>query len=360
VSEAYLGQFGEDEGYLDFARVGPPSRAVLAAGEEALTALSTAGAGTVDALMRAEERALAAASRLLGFPRGSVAFSPTTSAGLFQVAFGLRGTVLVSPAEFPANLYPWRRATAAGRLAAAELPAGPVTPDVVRTALESVDATAVAVSAVDFATGFRADLAGLRDVVGERLLVVDGIQALGAVDQDWTAADVLVAGGQKWLRSGWGTGLLAVSDRALDRLDPLLAGWSAVEEPGRYDGAVHPLAPGAARFASTNSSPVAQASLAAGLELLEAVGPAWVAGRIEARVGELLELLDRCGAVVTSSRAPERRGGIVAFRQAGAHEALTAAGIACTWHGERVRLSVHATTTSAALDRVGTALGSSR
>jgi selenocysteine lyase/cysteine desulfurase len=357
----YLACFAEDEGYLDFARVGPPSRPVVEAGTAALSAVSAAGLGTVDELMGAEARALAAASRLLGFAPGNVVYSPSTSAGLFQAAFAVHGRVLVSPAEFPANLYPWWRAASAGRLEVAALPAGPVTPDAVRAALASADAAAVVVSAVDFATGFRADLAGLREVVGERLLVVDGIQGVGAVDQDWTAADVLVAGGQKWLRSGWSTGVVAVSDRALERLDPLLAGWTGVQDATDYDGEEHPLADGAARFTTTNTSPVAQACLAAGLELVEAAGPSWVAGRICARVDELLEVLDRRGAVVTSSREPDRRAGIVAFRMPGLdgvalHEALLRAGVTCTRHGERVRLSVHATTTSAALDRVEAAL----
>ena len=358
---AYLSAFAEDEGYLDFARVGPPSADVVAAGTAAMAAVSAAGTGTVDELMRAEARLLAAASRLTGFAPGAVVCTPSTSAGLFQVAFALSGTVLVSPAEFPANLYPWWRAASAGRLQVAELPPGPVTPDAVRSALETVDATAVALSAVDFSTGARADLAGLREVVGERLLVVDGIQGLGAVEADWTAADVLVAGGQKWLRGGWGSGVLAVSDRALARLDPLLAGWTAVEEPTAYDGARHPLAAGAARFATTNTSPVAHACLAAALELLETVGVPWVAGRIAVRVDELVALLDRRGAVVTSSRAPERRAGVVAFRVPGVdgaalHAALGRAGVTATRHGERVRLSVHATTTPAALDRVDDAL----
>jgi selenocysteine lyase/cysteine desulfurase len=313
--------------------------------------------------MGAEGRALAMAARLLGFPPGNVAYSPSTSAGLFQAAFAVRGPVLVSPAEFPANLYPWWRAESAGRLGIVPLPAGPVTPGAVRAALAGSDAGALVVSAVDFATGFRADLPGLREVLGERLLVVDAIQGLGAVDVDWSAADVLVAGGQKWLRSGWSTGVIAVSDRALERLDPLLAGWTGVQDATDYDGADHPLAPGAARFSTTNTSPVAQACLAAGLELLESAGPSWIADRISARVDELLEVVDRRGVVVTSSREPAQRAGIVAFRVPGVdgaelHAALGRAGVACTRHGERVRLSVHATTTPAALERVDEALAS--
>ena len=362
AEEAYLSSFAEDEGYLDFARVGPPSQAVVEAGTAALSAVSAAGLGTVDELMGAEARALAAASRLLGFAPGNLVYSPSTSAGLFQAAFAVRGRVLVSPAEFPSNLYPWWRAASAGRLDVVSLAAGPVTPDAVRAAL-TPDVVALVVSAVDFATGFRADLAGLRDVVGDRLLVVDGIQGVGAVEADWTAADVLVAGGQKWLRSGWSTGVVAVSDRALERLDPLLAGWTGVQGLTDYDGLEHPLADGAARFTTTNTSPVAQACLAAGLELLESAGVGFVAARISAGVDELLEVLDRRGVEVTSSRSPGERAGIVAFRVPGVdgadlHATLAAAGVTSTRHGDRVRLSVHATTTSAALDRVDAALAS--
>ena len=357
----YVDHFAEDDGYLDFARVGPVSRAVVEAATAAMTAQAEAGPGTVDALMGAHDRALAAAAGLLGFPRAGVVWSPNTSAGLFQVAFAARGRVLVSPGEFPANLYPWWRAAAAGRLTVGELPGGPVTPDVVRAALAERDADVLAVSAVDFATGHAADLAGLREVLGDRLLVVDAIQGLGAVVADWTAADVVVAGGQKWLRAGWSTGVLAGSDRALDRLDPLLAGWTGVADPTRYDGAEHALAEGADRFVTTNGSPVAQAQLAAALELLADAGPAWVAGRIAERVAELLELLDRFGAVVTSERDPVRRSGIVAARVPGVdggalHDALGEAGVTCTRHGERVRLSVHATTGPVAFERVAAAL----
>ena len=196
---------------------------------------------------------------------------------------------------------------------------------------------------------------------GDRLLVVGAIQGLGVVEQDWTAADVLVAGGQKWLRSGWSTGVLAVADRALDRLHPLLAGWTGVDEPTRYDGAEHARTGGAGQFSMTNGSPVAQAALAAGLELLEQAGTRWVADRVQECVGELLELLDRAGAEVTSERNPAHRAGIVAVRVPGVpgevlHAALGDAGVACTRHGERVRLSVHATTTPAAFTRVGEAL----
>lgn len=368
VQVAYLAQFHEDPGYLDHARVGPVSTAVAAAGTAVYSTLAAAGVATIDTLMVAEDQALSAAARLLGLRRDQVVFSPSTSAGLFQAAFAVPRRapgsglprVVVSAGEFPANLYPWWRAAQAGLITVDELVPGPVTADVVRPAL-CADTAAVVVSAVDYTTGYRADLGALREVAGDALLVVDAIQGLGVVDQDWTAADVIVAGGQKWLRSGWSSGVIGCSDRALDRLEPLLAGWTGVVDPAVYDHAKHPLAPGAARLSETNTSPIAQAAFAAGLDLLDSVGVHWVQNRINEKAEALIDVVDAAGAVLTSPRQAGQRAGIVAFSVPGMtghdlHTALTQEGVTCTRHGDRVRLAAHATTTAEATVRVKAAL----
>ncbi len=368
AQRAYLGQFHEDAGYLDHARVGPVSTTVADAGTRVYTALATAGDGTIDTLMVAEDEALVAAAGLIGLRRDQVVFSPSTSAGLFQAAFGLPRRspgsglprVVVSGGEFPANLYPWWRAAQAGLITVDELAPSPTTADVVRPMM-SADTAAIVVSAVDYTTGYRADLAALREVAGDALLIVDAIQGLGAVDQDWTAADVIVAGGQKWLRSGWSTGVIGCSDRALDRLEPLLAGWTAVVDPAAYDHVEHPLAPGAARLSETNTSPIAQAALTAGLNLLDSVGVRWVQTRISNQVDAFIDVIDTSGAVLTSPRRTEQRAGIVSFSVPGVsgqdlHTALTREGVTCTRHGDRIRLAVHATTSAEAITRVKAAL----
>ena len=56
-------------------------------------------------------------ARLVGAAPDRVPTIPSTSAGIFQVAFGLLGSggnVVVPAHEFPANVYPWLRAEAAG------------------------------------------------------------------------------------------------------------------------------------------------------------------------------------------------------------------------------------------------------
>lgn len=364
----YLAQFHEDVGYLDHARVGPVSAAVADAGIRVYSALANAGDRTIDALMVAEDEALTGAAGLLGLRYDQVVFSPSTSAGLFQAAFALPRRlpgaglprVVVSAGEFPANLYPWWRAAQAGLITVDGLAPSPITADVVRPAM-SADTAAIVVSAVDYTTGYRADLAALREVAGDALLIVDAIQGLGVVDQDWTAADVIVAGGQKWLRSGWSSGVIGCSDRALERLEPLLAGWTGVVDPAVYDYSEHPLAPGAARLSETNTSPIAHAAFAAGLALLDSVGVPWVQGRINNRVEALIDVIDAAGAVLTSPRRTEQRAGIVSFSVPGLtgqdlHTKLTREGVTCTRHGDRVRLAVHATTSAEATQRVKAAL----
>ncbi|SHK93067.1 aminotransferase class V-fold PLP-dependent enzyme [Actinacidiphila paucisporea] len=361
----YASQFEAPEGYLDFARYGPPSRAVLAATADALGRSARADHDTVNDLMRADLRARQAAARLAGTDAEHTVLLPNASTGLFQAAFGVpAGTVLVPAADFPANHYPWRRAAAAGLAVPRWLASAP-TPEAVRAALTD-DVVAVSLSAVDFRTGYRADLAALRDVIGpDRLLVVDAMQAFGVVEMPWQAADVVVVGGQKWLRASWSTGFAALSDRALERLAPTLTGWTGVDDVALFDDREHPPAPGAGRLSITNLSPVAAAALAAALEVLEAVGVPAVEARVRSLVDRLLDEVRAHGAEILSATAPARRAGIVSFRLPGTDpatvaKALHAQGVTPTVRPDSLRLSPHASTPPAAVDLVRTALASLR
>jgi selenocysteine lyase/cysteine desulfurase/predicted transcriptional regulator YheO len=360
ISPRYLLQFSEPAGYLDFARFGPPSHAVLDTTARLLEQSTHAGPSTVDELMREETRAKAAAARLCHSDIDHIVLQPHTSLGLMQAAFNApRGsTVLVSAAEFPANTYPWARAEQAGRLKVRRLQGGHVTADRVAAAL-TADVSMVSVSAVDYRTGYRADLAALREVVGDRLFVVDGIQGFGVMEAPWEAADVLVVGGQKWLRAGWGTGFAMLSDRALERMDPVLSGWTGARDPGLFDDEIHPADGTAAAWSISNLSPVTSGAFAAALELVEDAGVDTIAAHVAARVEALEDVLLSHGAHIVSSR--ERRAGILAFtlgecppEQVGV--ALNAVGIAATVRPEHVRLSPHASTSLEIADRLRAAL----
>ena len=368
----YAEHFIEPDGYLDYGRFGPPSADVVETTTALMTQSSHCTARTVDELMGQELRARQAAARLLGLNAASdelsrVALLPNASTGLFHAALGLpRGDVLVSGHEFPANLYPWRRAAALGRVQPVPLTPdrhGRITPDLVRSAL-TPETTAVALSAVDYRTGFRADLAGIREVIGpDRLLIVDAIQALGATELPWTAADLLVTGGQKWLRAGWSTGFLYASPLALERLEPVLTGWTGVTEPGVFDSREHPAAEDARRFSVTNLSPVAAGGLARALELVERAGIRRIAAHILQRTDELVDTVRSAGGRVLSPTAEHERAGIVSFvlpktDPALVGRALENHGVTATVRPDQIRLCAHASTTLATVDLLHAALRS--
>lgn len=360
---AYLDGFGEEPGYLDFARFGPLSRAVLAESAAQQDGLARARPGAWDRLQTGTARLAAAAAAVTGFRADQVVFQPSTTHGLTQAVYGVTGQVLLSPAEYPS--LPIAAARAADTLqtvAPVPIPTtgGRVTPGGVRQALTAATA-AVAVSAVDARTGYAVDLEGIREVIGDRLLIVDAVQALGAADLPWTAADVVACGGQQWLRAGSGCAFLAVSERAAERLTPVLSGIGGTGlDDVPYDE-VPPPAPGAAGLQLAHPDQAGAARLAAALDDLASAGAAEVATLVSGQAARVIALADEFGLPVVSPRASGERAGIVVLEpQPGRLTALTAAlhnhGVSVTIRDGRVRVSPHAGTQEETLGMLRTAL----
>ncbi|MED7953945.1 aminotransferase class V-fold PLP-dependent enzyme [Kitasatospora sp. NPDC058406] len=374
VVPEYLRQFAEPSGYVDFARFGPVSARVAEVLARTAGRLHREGWEVLEGLDAQTEAAARTAGEVLGCAPHEIAFVSSTSHGMFAAAHALGaagsagGTVLMSRSDFPGALYPWLRAEGNGGLTVRQLD-GPLTADIVRAALDE-RVHAVSVCAVDAATGTRAPIAAIKEAIGpHRVLVVDAIQALGAVEFAADAADVLVAGGQKWLRAGWGAAVLMVRDRVAGRLAPGLGGWSGVVDPIEAPGHPCPARPGAVAHTVTNPDGPAVAALGEALALVRDVG----VGRINALIGEALdELLGTARAVGAETLGGERTGGempgvsgIARVRLPGAdpaavHRTLAEAGLSTTLRGGWIRLSPHASTGPAAAGLLGDALRSAR
>jgi selenocysteine lyase/cysteine desulfurase len=222
---------------------------------------------------------------------------------------------------------------------------------------------AVAVSHVDFVTGFRVDLDALRRAFPAPLLVVDAIQSLGAVAAHLAPADVLVAGGQKWLRAGWGSGVMAVADRALERLAPTLTGWCGVERYLDFETAPpHDILGTAGRFQEGSPPYLGTLQMGAAVEVIETAGIDAIASVVLERAAAVEEAARRAGAEVLAPwRRPEERAGIVCFRMPGEAPAATVArlseaGLVVSRRSGWVRVSPHATTPAEAVARLAAAL----
>lgn len=363
---SYASEFNEPVGFLNFAGLGPPSRRVVEATISFLRYLQEPDAPAAlrfDEVLEAGRRRVASFLGV-GFDSAGLAFS--TGDALFQVAMGMRGgNVVVPAAEFPANLYPWIRAHEVGRVDEVRLleaPDGRVTPDRV-AALVDERTVAVALSLVDYATGFVADVEAIRAVAPNALLVVDAIQGLGAISVPLSAADVVVAGGQKWLRAGMGISLLTVSERALDRLAPTMVGWSGVVDPFDFD-APHPRPPqpDAGRFRISAPPVIGAVGLTEALGLIEVIGLGALEWAVLQKAKAVEEIVRSSGAEVLAPwQRDEERAGILCFRFPGVSPAetgarLSTAGVVTSVRRGWVRASPHATTSAETLEMLAAAL----
>ncbi|WBU38067.1 aminotransferase class V-fold PLP-dependent enzyme [Homoserinibacter sp. YIM 151385] len=359
----YAASFSEEPGFLDFAAFGPTGTAVAGELASLTHVLEHARPGAAGALFEQRPRVLRAVSALTGFDASQIVFQPNTTQGLMHAVFGLTGGVLISPAEFPSLPFAAERARAAlGAVQPVWLRTehGRVTPGDIREQL-TPSVVAVGVSLVDFRTGYLADLEGIRQVIGDRLLIVDAMQGFGVVDAPWEVADVVAAGGQKWVRAGWGTGFLALGERALEHLTPVWSGINGTDVEGTpMDGVPEP-SRSAAAFQVSNPDPLAQARLAGALEQLAEVGVAAVNGRIAERVSEIIDLADEFALPVVSPRAEHERAGIVVLepepeRLTALAASLVNHGVSATVRAGTARLSAHASTDTETLAMLRAAL----
>lgn len=273
-----------------------------------------------------ESRELAA--RLLNAEPREIALATNTSYGLNVAARALPlvagDIVLVSDKEFPANVYPWL----ALRKEGITVEVAPTTPEgwpdeayLLRRIAEP-RVRVLAVSLVQFANGYKVDLAALSAATRATgtWLVVDAIQGLGVepVDLRRTPVDILSSGAQKWLLSPWGSGFCYVRRDLIASLEPAMVGWLAMrhsEDFSRMLDYDFTYFDDARRFEVATIPYQDMAGMNASLGLLLEAGLDRVAERVAALTTQLVEgIAAMRGIPLITPRDPARRAGIVSFR----------------------------------------------
>lgn len=307
-----------------------------------------------------------AAARLIGARESEIALAPNTSHGLYLAARMLsqhsastgRGgdapRIVVSDREFPANMLPWLGLERQGAVVdvAPTDEDGLPSRDALFERLDRDDVALFALSAVQFASGYRADLEEFGRFCRERgiLFVVDAIQAAGMVPLDVRAqhVDVLACGGQKWLCGPLGSGFVYVRDELCERLRPDLTGWLATQASADvttlldYDAA---LLDDARRFELGSLAVQDCIGLTHGIELILELGVERVWQRIRSLARPLLawaEDHDNVEPLIAAGSA--RASGIVCMRlpeAARVQQALAEQGVVCALREGVLRFSPH-------------------
>ncbi len=310
--------------YLDHAATGPLPTPVVEAVQRYLERRHMGQTGLeweLECVQQVKEQL----ARLIGAPSPeTIALMPNTTAGLLTVALSLPwrpgDVVVIGAQEFPANVYPWRALQRFGvQLRFVPMPDGTLPLEQLLAALDE-RVRLVALSAVYFLSGYRVDLESVGRVCRERgiLLVVDGMQAVGAVRLRVGEAHIaaLACGGAKWLLAPHGTGFLYVAPELLERLTPALLGWTAAHDPWDFFAFDQPLAQSARRFEWGSLNMGGVVGLWAAVELLMDYGPERAEQRLSALTGLLRErLAERVPTMpIVTPAEPEQRAGIVTMR----------------------------------------------
>lgn len=306
--------------YLAHAAIGPLTRR----GAEAMRAMADSVCRTGDRhwpdRQATAEAARGRAARLFGARETrEVAFVENTSTALSMVAMGLAWrageNVVGARLEFPSNVYPWMQLADLG-VEYRMVPErdGRIDPEEVLAAIDE-RTRIVALSWVQYASGFRSDLARLGRFCRERgiLFVVDVIQGFGALrlDVERDFVDVAAASAHKWLLGPEGIGLLYVSDRVLDCFRPNRAGWRSVRDPLAWSEYDLTWGEGAKRFESGTVNVYGIAALEGSLSVLLEAGPEAIERRVLALADRVARGLAARGFEVVSSRRPGETSGIV-------------------------------------------------
>lgn len=373
MDEAIRSQFAalEQYAYLNSAAVSPMPRAAVEAVISQLNDVAGHGSEHYTDWVATKDRSRALIAGILNVRPEQVAFMRNTSDGFAAVANSIdwkKGDNVVSfEGEFPANFYPWRmvRDRYGVELRLCPERDGRIDLDEFIGLIDS-NTKLVAISAVQYASGFQADLEriGRATRAVDALFAVDIIQALGAKSFDLPAQYVDIASGasHKWLCAPEGCGMLYLSDRAREMLEPSFVGWISVETPWDFADREQPFKPNALAMESGTGASALFYGLEQSLKLLTETRLERIENYLNDLTDQLCDSLAGKQYEILSSRAPGERSSIVCIKHTnGMHcnaiaKHLQERDIIVSPRVDRLRISPHFYNNSEDIDRLIKAL----
>lgn len=306
-------------------------------------------------------------AELIGADPAEIALGSNTSFGINLAALGLqiptRSTVVVPDGEFPANVYPWMNRA---RFDLEIIPSdGNGWPDIARILdrIQDPEVSVLAISSVQFATGYRADLELLGEACREAdtIFFVDAIQSLGwlPLDVSRIPVDMVASGGHKWMCGPLGSGFAYVRREVQDRLEPVDIGWSSMSASQDLSYVLDyrwEFLPDARRYEVGTLPLQDHAGYAAALAVILEVGVQSIQAHVDELLAPLRAWIDSDADVRSLSPVdPYRRSAIVAIRTPApevTYRSLRRAGVVASLREGAVRFAPHFYNTHADIGKV--------
>ncbi len=358
VTETYI--------YMNHAGVAPLSRRVRDAMAGFIDDATFHGAVHTDDWVETAEACRLAAAQFIKADATEIAFMKNTTQGILIAANGIDwqagDNVVTTAVEFPANVYPWWSLKERYGVNTRMVPErdGRICIEDIASAIDG-RTRVLTISHVEFASGFRNDIATLGQLCRERDIwfVVDAIQGLGAVEVDVKSCnvDILAADGHKWLLAPEGAAIFYCADEKRDRLINTNIGWASVVNPRDFLNYDLTQRPDATRFEEGSYNSVGLYGLKAALDLLQDIGIQSIETRILELTSQLIAGLEAKGYLVITPERDAERAGIVIFGSerhtaTELYEMLDAENIITAERGSGVRVSPHFYNTASEIDRL--------
>lgn len=287
-------------------------------------------------------------ARFLNARPVNLAFTANASIGLSVAAHMLKGSgrVLSVADEFPSCTLPWLQLGCDVDFVPTERDGTIGIRDL--EAVASAETSVLAISFVQFKSGFRNDLGRLGEFCRERelALVVDATQGFGSfpIDVSESGVDFLSFSGYKWATAGYSVAGLYISDRFMKPDKFPLVGWRSSRDPYALVYDEIDLAEGAVALEQGHPPFAGVFSLGAALDLIREIGIQRIADRILELVHYLHEKLDEAGIWVLSTRDEEHMSGIAVVDVDEPKEVVAGLrdrGIFVSTRGQGIRVSLH-------------------
>lgn len=357
--------------YLNSAAVSPMPVTAVEAVCSQLEDVSNHGASHYLDWVATKNRARELIAGMLNVAPVNIAFMRNTSDGFAAVASGINwhetDNIVSFAGEFPANFYAWRRVRDrfGVELRLAPEREGRIDLDELISMIDS-NTRLVAISAVQFASGFNADPRRIAEAAHavDALLAVDIIQALGARGFDLPALGVDIAAGasHKWLCAPEGCGMLYISDEARNRVDPTFVGWISVETPWDFEDREQPFKANTLAWESGTGSSSLFYGLEQSAKLLADTGLDRIETYLDELTDYLCELLAGKNYDIISSRTPGEKSAIVCIKHRNGLSSNDVAKqledqqIIVSPRGDRVRIAPHFYNDRSDIERLAAAL----
>ncbi len=307
--------------FLNHAAIAPLPKRSAEAGSHFLNEACFEANNKIEQWFLMKEKVKKRLASLLGCHSDEIAFIKNTSEGLHLVANSLDwqqgDNVILFSHEFPANVYPWTNLKKLG-VDVRFVPEknGQFFLDDVKDLMDE-KTRLLAVSFVEYTTGFKNDLHALGQLCQEYnvLFVVDAVQGLGAVPINVKDCqiDFLSSGGLKWLMSQSGIGCFYANLSSIEKLVNYNYGYASVIDRNDYDRYYQPPSQNAERFEEGLFNLAGMYILGASLSLILETGINEIYNKISVLTDYLIDQLKNKGYHLLTPIEKKHRSGIISF-----------------------------------------------